>query len=212
MPRSARTIVDGGTYHVLTHGNNGQTVFHDDADYQRYLELLAAYAQRHQLRLFHFILMPDHVHLVLEAPVGTSLSKAMSGLNLAYAWVYRKRHQYRGHLWQGRFKSVLIDQDRELLECGRQIELSAVRGGLVAEPGQYSWSSYRAYADGARIPLLAKHPCYENLGASPRERQEWYRRFVHQARQQPVESPFGLPVSARGRGRPKLEGIARGAI
>ena len=194
---------------MLAHGNNGQTLFHDDADYQRYLELLAGYARRHGLNIFHFILMPKHIHLILEAPIGESLSEAMRGLSLAYGWTYRKRHRYSGHLWQGRFKSLLIDRDRELLGHGRQVEMDAVHAGLVTEPGQYPWSSYQTYAQGTALSFLARHPEYEALGACARERQERYRQLVQRMPQRPqhASSRYGFPVSARGRGRPKLEGI-----
>ena len=180
MPRSARVLIDGGTYHVLTRGNNGQPVFLHEADCERYLQLLASYANQHRLKVYHFVLMPNHVHLVLEVPVGPMLSRAMSGLNLSYSLYFRKRHRYSGHLWQGRFHSLLINRDTCLLTCGRDIELNPVRAGLVQEPGAYPWSSYQAYAQGIEMPCLAPHPLYEGLGATADERQERYRRFIRE--------------------------------
>ena len=220
MPRSARVVMDGGTYHVLTRGNNGQQVFHQEADYQRYLQLLAAYARRHAIKIYHFALMPNHVHLVVEVPIAAELSKAMSGLNVAYAWVYRKRHRHSGHLWQGRFKSLLIDRDSYLLECGRYVELNAVRAGLTKNPAAYAWSSYRVYAEGQDNPLISLNPLYEALGATARDRQERYRQFIHDGiRHEPSEAltryrfiggttasmksfeeQFGVPGIRRGRG------------
>ena len=189
MPRSARLLINGGTYHLLTRGNNNQTIFHEEADHQRYLQLLSFYARDHCLQLYHFVLMPNHVHLVLQAALGEAVSKAMRGLNLAYALYYQKRYIYRGHVWQGRFKSVLIDRDSFLLGCGRYIELNPVRSGLVQHPRDYPWSSYRFYGEGTDHPLIARNPLYELLGASSEERQQRYRQFIHEGmRPQPREA------------------------
>ena len=223
MPRSARMLIDGGTYHVLTRGNNGQTVFHQDADYQRYLQLLSECAKAHQLKLYHFALMPNHVHLVLEAAQGGGLSHAMHGLNLTYALFYQRHYQYRGHLWQDRFKSLLIDRDSYLLECGRYVELNPVRGGLTKDPRDYAWSSYRVYAEGVDNPLIAPNPLYETLGATVQKRQHEYREFIQRGiAQEPslhldryqfiggttasmkvLEELFGVPRIRRRRGRPR---------
>ena len=200
MPRGPRILVDGGTYHVLTRGNNGQPVFHGDADFQRYLQLLATYVKEHDLRLYHFALMPNHVHLVLEVSRGPMLSKAMSGLNLSYMFYYRKRYRYTGHLWQGRFKSLLIDRDSYLLECGRYVELNPVRAGMTRTPGEYLWTSYRTYASGADHSFLAvtQHPLYPTLGQTAIERQARYRQFVVEGLQERLEEPApGTPPLSR---------------
>ena len=223
MPRTARLVMDGGTYHVLTRGNNRQTVFHDAEDFQRYLQLLSSYAQEFQLLVYHFVLMPNHVHLVLEAVHGEMLSKAMLGLNLTYALYYRRRYEYSGHLWQGRFKSLLIDRDSYLLACGRYVELNPVRAQVTEDPGSYFWSSYRTYAAGIPNPLLARHPLYDALGTTPQVRQQRYRAFVLLGMQTPqptnltryhfiagtpdtlktFEKQFGIIAARRTRGRPR---------
>lgn len=188
MPRTGRVVIDGGTYHVLTRGNNGQAVFHHDADHQRYLQLLSTYAKEHELKIFHFALMPNHVHLVLEVARGEALSKAMLGLNLSYALHFSRRYRYTGHVWQGRFKSLAIDRESYLLECGRYVELNPVRAGLVQDPARYPWSSYRVYAEGASIPFLTLNPLYESLGVSVNNRQHHYRQFIRDGMaRQPVE-------------------------
>lgn len=180
MPRSARLVMDGGTYHVLTRGNNGQPIFHEDQDYRRYLDLLRSHVRQHEIKVYHFMLMPNHVHLIMEVPLAETLSKVMSGINLAYSWVYRKRYRYSGHLWQGRFLSLMIDQARGLMGCGRYIELSPVRAGLASHPNNYRWSSYHAYANGVAHPLLAPHPLYRMIGTAPQERQGRYRQFIQE--------------------------------
>src|SRR3989338_10572921 len=178
MPLGPRVLIDGGTYHVLMRGNNGQTIFQHDADHQRYLQILLGYLQRHQIKLYHFVLMPSHVHLVLQIAHGPTLSKIMSGLNLAYSHYYRKRYRYSGHLWQGRFKSLHIDKESYLLEVGRYIELNPVRANLVKDPAAYAWSSFRTYADGASNPMINHNPLYESLGRTTEERRAKYRNFV----------------------------------
>ena len=188
-PRTGRVIVDGGIYHVLVRSNNRQPIFPQDADCRRYLELLAAAAREHGLTVFHYALMPDHVHLILEAGIGRSLSRAMHSLNLAYALHYRKRQAYHGHLWRGRFKMLRLSPGGELPEHGRYVELHPVRSGLVTDPARYHWTSYRAYADGATDPVIAPHAWYQHLGTADAERRERYRQFVLQGLHAPSTGP-----------------------
>ncbi len=195
MPRSARVLVDGGIYHVMSRGNNRQPVFHAEADYERYLQLLASYALRHNLKVYHFALLPAQVHVVLEVPLSEALSRAMRGLNLAYALFYRRRYQYTGHLWEGRYRSLLIGRER-LLAWGRVVELDPVRAGLASGPQAYAWSSYRRYAEGAEHPLLAPHPVYHTLGVTTEDRQEAYRRFMRDGLH---ERALTVPVGRPGR-------------
>jgi putative transposase len=207
MPRTARIIIDGGTYHVLTRGNNGQPVFHGDPDFQRYLQVLSTYAREHHLKVYHFALMPNQVHLVLEVARGASLSKAMLGLNLTYALYYRKRYRYSGHLWQGRFKSLLIDQAHHLLACGRYVETQPVRAGLVKDPGAYPWSSYRTYAIGAESALLCPPVPYAALGMTAAERQHRYRQFVQEGLVSPTPPAPRLLISNQSHASKSLEEV-----
>ncbi|MBI4356226.1 MAG: transposase [Candidatus Omnitrophica bacterium] len=178
MPRQARWLMDGGCYHILTRGNNRMTVFHDDVDLQRYGQLLATYLPENHLRLYHYCLMSNHVHLVVEAGRAAQLTKAMHGLNLSYALAYRKRHGHVGHFWQDRFKSLLISRDNYLLQCGAYVELNPVRAKMVKAPEAYAWSSYRVYGFGAPNPLVTLNPLYEQLGTTSSVRQARYRHFV----------------------------------
>lgn len=199
-PRTGRSIVDGGIYHVLARSNNRQALFPQEADGRRYLDLLAASAREHGLTVFHYALMPDHVHLILEAALGRSLSRAMQSLNLAYALHYRKRHAYHGHLWRGRFKSLPLSPGSDLPEHGRYVELHPVRTGLVTDPARYGWTSYRAYAEGAFDPVIAQHVWYRHLGAADGERRERYRQFVLQGLAAPAANPM-FKFSPPGRPR-----------
>lgn len=208
MPQGARILMDGGTYHVLTRGNNGQVVFHDDADRQRYLQLLSTLFKEYELPLYHYALMPNHVHLVCLLPRAEALAPAMLRLNLTYALFYKARHGYAGHLWQGRFKSLLIDQERYLLACGRYIELNPVRARLVDEPQHYPWSSYRIYAQGLLNSLITPSPLYLGLGRTARERQQYYRDFVRDGMRGAGHAP-GLPGQRQPRTLEEALGLAR---
>ena len=207
MPRTSRVVIDGGIYHVLTRGNNGQTVFHHDGDYQRYLQLLSGYAKTHRLSVHHFVLMPNHVHLVMHVGHAEGLSLAMHGVNMTYAQFYRKRYEHTGHLWQGRFKSLLIAHESYLLACGRYIELNPVRAGMVDDPVKYPWSSYHAYATERDNPLIIKQPLYQAMGRSPAERQQQYRCFVTEGLRanggHAHAEPFTFAYRHRNPGRPR---------
>jgi putative transposase len=109
MPRTARVAPREHVYHVLTRGNNRQDVFKDEEDFKKYLELLLRYKERYQFKLYHYVLMTNHVHLVIEpSEYGGSLSEIMKGINLAYAQHYKRKYNHTGHFWQDRYKSIII--------------------------------------------------------------------------------------------------------
>jgi len=166
-------------FHILSRGNNRQDVFRDEMDYQRYLEILNRYKERYHFKLYHYVLMRNHIHLVLETRgEGGSLAEIMKGINLSYAQYYRRRYDYVGHFWQDRFKSILVSSDEYLLACGSYVELNPVRAGVVKGPGDYRWSSYRAYAYGKRDLLVDEHSIYWGLSKEEGGRRERYREFV----------------------------------
>jgi putative transposase len=179
MPRTARVAPRDYVYHVLTRGNNRQNIFKDEEDYTKYIEILNKYRERYQYKLYHYVLMTNHVHLVMETTAGGELSQIMKGINLSYAQHYKKRYKYTGHFWQDRFKSILISKDEYLLSCGSYVELNPVRAGMVKDPKEYRWSSYRANAYGQHNELLDDHVIYGKLFQDREIRQE-YRKFVHQ--------------------------------
>ena len=181
MPRTGRLLTDGAIYHVLTRGNNGQPVFRQEDDYKQYLELVATHFRAHDVKLFHFSLLPNYAHLLVQPSKGSELSKAMFGINLSYARLFQKRYQYAGHLWQGRFRSIPVCRDSHLLECGRYIELSAVRAGIAEDPAAYPWSSFGIYAGGASHSAVTPNPLHGALGTTHAACQTAYRVFVQAA-------------------------------
>ncbi|GBE06709.1 transposase IS200 like protein [bacterium BMS3Abin10] len=179
MPRTARIAPRECIYHILCRGNNKQAIFGDDGDRQRYLEITGKYKKSLEFYLYHYALMPNHIHLVLEVTQeGGELSEIMKGINLSYALHYKRRYEHTGHFWQDRYKSILISKDDYLLACGSYVELNPIRAGLVEKPGDYRWSSYKVYAYGYRNEIVDQHPIYEDFGNTTEERQEKYREFI----------------------------------
>jgi putative transposase len=179
MPRTARIAPDEYVYHILTRGNNRQNVFKEERDYKRYIETLQRYKEKYKFKLYHYVLMTNHVHLVVETTRGGgNLSDIMKGINLSYAQYYKNRYRHTGHFWQDRYKSIIISKDDYLLACGSYVELNPVRAKVVEDPKEYRWSSYSAYAYGRRDPLVDEHPIYEGLSKDEAERRKKYREFV----------------------------------
>lgn len=142
MPRLARITIDNGCYHVITRGNQKQSVFLDKEDHEKYLTLLSKYKKRYKFKLYCFCLMPNHVHLIIEVQAPVMLNKILHGLDLSYTLYFNYKYNKVGHLWQDRFKSRLIQRDAYLLECINYIETNPIRASLVSQIKEYPWSSY----------------------------------------------------------------------
>ncbi len=141
MPRSARITIENACYHIITRGNQKQTVFKDPTDYQKYLLLLSRYKRKYGFRLYCFCLMPNHVHLIIEVDKTNNLNKIMRGLNLSYTLYFNMRYKKVGHLWQDRFKSKVIEKGAYLLECIKYVENNPMRASLVSSINEYPWNS-----------------------------------------------------------------------
>ena len=184
MPRPARPLVDHGCYHIIARGNNRQWLFTTPAAFRQFLQLITVAKTRYPAQLYHYCLMSNHIHLLLEIAVGTQLPTFMQAVLHGFSRWYRHRQPYVGHVWQGRYKSPLVARESYYLEAGRYIERNPLRAGLVQELRAYPWSSYASYAHGARDPLVDEDPYYARLGRTPSERQAAYRTFIDQ------ESPY----------------------
>jgi REP element-mobilizing transposase RayT len=136
VARKPRVHIAGALYHVIARGNQRQKIFRSDADRRRYLELLNEYRMRYPFRLLAYVLMPNHVHLLLEME-RHPLSKIMQGLQQSYTAYFNRKYKLVGHLFQGRYKDILCDRDAYLLELVRYIHLNPVRSKLVRDPGEY---------------------------------------------------------------------------
>jgi len=175
MPRRARLKIAGVPQHIIQRGNNRAVCFFADDDYRYYLESLAEGAHRYGCALHAYVLMTNHVHLLVTPDTEEGISKTMRHLGSRYVQYINYVYRRSGTLWEGRFKSNLIDSERYLLTCYRYIELNPVRAGIVGHPGDYPWSSYGTHALGRKDELLRDHPLYAALGATTEARQAAYR-------------------------------------
>jgi putative transposase len=178
MPRRARLRAAGIALHVIQRGNNRSACFYDTDDYAYYLEHLDRFARRFRCAIHAYVLMTNHVHLLLTPEEADGASMLMKFLGQHYVQHVNQRYGRTGTLWEGRFKSCLAQSQTYVLACYRYIELNPVRAGMVAHPGLYRWSSYAANADGAALAILKPHSEFLALGASATSRHEAYRALV----------------------------------
>lgn len=178
MPRLTRLFLPDVPLHLIQRGNNRQCCFHDRQDYQVYLKLLFEHAQG--CRIHAYVLMSNHVHLLLSADTAASSAALMKALAQRYAQYFNWRHRRSGSLWDGRYKSCLVQSETYFMLCQRYIELNPVRAGMVNFPAQYCWSSYRCNAEGKVDRLVSPHSIYERLGLSAADRQQAYRALFQE--------------------------------
>jgi putative transposase len=167
----------GALYHVIVRGNQRQAIFRSDADRRRYLDLLKQYRKRYDFHLYAFVLMSNHIHLLLE--VGeTPLAKAMQGLQQSYTLYFNRKYELVGHLFQGRYKDILCDRDAYLLELVRYIHLNPVRSKIVDSPGNYAWSSHRAYVSAGDHENVECDWILKQFSPQPNQARRLFAQFV----------------------------------
>jgi putative transposase len=178
MARQPRLTVPGYPHHVIQRGNNRQPIVLDDADRLHLLGLLEEHAARCKVALHAYVLMDNHFHLLATPETPDGLPQLMQAVGRSYVRYFNNRHGRSGTLWEGRYKSTLIETERYLLACMVYIDLNPVRAGMVAEPAQYPWSSHR-HCIGQRVDkLVTPHAQLWNLGNTPFAREAAYRELV----------------------------------
>jgi len=175
MPRMPRVVVPGLPLHVIQRGNNRQAIFYTDQDYQRFHTDLRTASERFDCAIHAYVYMTNHVHLLVTPGTRQGVSRMMQSVGRRYVRYINDVYTRSGTLWEGRFKSALIDSDRYLLACSRYIEMNPVRARIADLPQDYRWSSYRHNAMGKTDSMLSPHALYQALGNSPAERQKVYR-------------------------------------
>jgi putative transposase len=179
MGRPPRLIADGLVYHALNRGNNRAPVFFEAADYQLFLQALGQTKERYPFRLYAFCLMGNHFHLVLEPQDGQSISRILQSLTVAHTWHYHRALASSGHVWQGRFKSPVIESDEHLLTVMRYVESNPLRAGMVTDLAAYPWSSYLVHGLGKVMDLVDEAPVWATLAKGEPKRHAYWRQWVH---------------------------------
>lgn len=180
MARPLRIEYQGAIYHITSRGNARQSIFEDDEDRETFLELTESVVSRYNWLCHAYCLMGNHYHLLVETPDG-NLSQGMRQLNGTYTQRFNRRHGRVGHVFQGRFKAVLVDRENYLLELCRYVVLNPVRVGVVKSPGKYKWSSYRATAGFAKSPpFLSVDWVLSQFDEIRSPAEDGYKRFVNE--------------------------------
>lgn len=144
----------GILFHVLNRGNEKRVIFRDESDFLKYVNLMHYYKTKLSIKIYHYVIMPNHVHILIETTRPNSLSRFMQCLTSGYARYYRRRYGGIGHVWQGRYRSIPIEAELYYLQCAQYIEMNPVRANLVKNPIDYHWSS----ASKQPMPWLDIHP------------------------------------------------------
>lgn len=175
MPRRPRVALAGVPLHLIQRGHNRDACFFADEDYALYLDHLGELAAKFGCALHAYVLMINHVHLLLTPKAADSASLLMKHLGQRYVQYVNRAYRRSGTLWEGRFRSCLAQEEDYVLACYRYIELNPVRAQMVSHPRHYRWSSYRANAEGKTCEFLTPHAQYRALGRSEAARREAYR-------------------------------------
>ena len=175
MARQPRPDLPGITQHLVQRGNDRQPCFYADVDYSRYLQDLHAACVGYGVALHAYVLMTNHVHLLVTPQASGAIGRMMQCLGRHYVTYVNRTYRRTGTLWEGRYKSCLVDGDRYVLACHRYIELNPVRAAMVAAPDQYPWSSHLANAHGHDDPRLSLHPVLASLASTREVRQRYYQ-------------------------------------
>jgi putative transposase len=177
MARLPRFFVKGQPLHAIQRGNNREDIFGSPEDYVRFGEFLLDGLKRYSCAIHAYVLMTNHVHLLVTPAKQDSLSKLFQSVGRRYVQYFNFTYKRSGTLWEGRYRAAVIDAEQYLLTCMRYIELNPVRANLVDHPGDYPYSSYRANAQGEPDALVTPHRVYRRLGETAAEREAAYRQL-----------------------------------
>ena len=217
MPRIRRGLADGGIYHVLNRGNGRQRVFHKDEDFAAFIDLLGQARARNPVKILGYCLIPNHFHLLLSTEIGAELSRFMQWLMTSHVRRYHRHYRTSGHVWQGRYKSFIVQEDTHLLTVARYIEGNPLRAGLANSAKEWRWSSHRESCGAVERSLTSPLPVplpdnWTGFVDEALTQQELGRLQQSVDRQAPLGGSewqekigrlLGLESTMRPRGRPK---------
>jgi len=210
MPRPHRIVRSGETLHLVQRGNNRTACFACNEDRAWFTRLLHDVSERTGCAIHAYVLMTNHVHLLLTASEARSPSRMMQALGRRYVRYFNDRFERTGTLWEGRFRSSVIDSERYFFQCSRYIETNPVRAGLATRPSDYRWSSYRCNANGAPDVLVTAHPIYRTLGDDDASRRDAYRALF--ASPLDTEAIDDMRVATRRGTAPAVEAQRRAKV
>jgi putative transposase len=188
MVRPIRIEYPGAVYHVICRGNNRQAIFRDDQDRKRYLEKLSLYCQEKSVDLLCYCLLSNHLHLLVGTPDG-NLSKMMQAFQTSYTLYFNKRHGRTGHVFEQRYRAMVVDKDNYLLQVSRYIHLNAVSAKMVERPQDFRWSSYGSYLKGKGLTGLRTESVLGYFSGSRSRQIRQYRDYVEGNRGEKTRNP-----------------------
>jgi putative transposase len=200
MPRKPRFFLPGVPVHIVQRGHSREPVFFEDEDYRAYLYWLDESLKKYKCQLHAYVLMTNHIHLLLTPQSAQNVSLVMQYLGRHYVPYINKTYGTSGSIWEGRFKASLVQEENYLLQCMRYIELNPVTASMVKRPEQYQWSSYNFNGKGKLNPILVMHECYRDLGRIKSERlvvyQELFKAHIELNDQHAIKSSLetGTPL------------------
>jgi putative transposase len=177
MARLRRFFVPGVSAHIIKRGNNRASIFSGAPDYRRFLAELADAAGAHGVAVHGYVLMTNHIHVVATPDIPRAIPAMMKRVGERYSRYFNRRYDRIGTPWCGRYKALLLEDERYWLTCLRYVEQNPVRAKMVVQPDDYEWSSYSAHASGTTGSWLRSHPLLDALGRCDQERAETYRRL-----------------------------------
>lgn len=178
MPRQPRLALPGIALHIVQRGNNRGICFSGDTDYLCYLTYLRKFSQKYRCDVHAYCLMTNHVHILATPWASDSCTSLMRDLGQSYVKYFNRRHNRTGTLWEGRYRSCVVESSSYVLACYRYVELNPLRAGMVRHPSAYAWSSYAVNAGFNFDPLVTAHPEYLAMAANPSRRYIDYRRLL----------------------------------
>ena len=178
MARLPRLTVPGYPHHIVQRGNNRQPIFATNADYEALLAMLDEHARKSAVAIHAYVLMSNHFHVLATPSTATGIPEMMQAVGRRYVRYFNQKQARTGTLWEGRYRSTLIQAERYLLACMVYIDLNPVRAGMVDSAAEYPWSSYSHYAGLRNDRLITPHPIYWDLGNTPFAREGAYRELV----------------------------------
>jgi len=217
VPRIRRGLVDNGVYHVINRGNGRQEIFHKEKDYEAFIHILQEAKERYSVKLYAYCLMPNHYHMAMAPAEGEYLSRCMQWMMTSHVRKYHRHYGGSGHVWQGRYKSFMVQEDSHLQMVMRYIEGNPVRARMTASAKEWKWSSHREVAGGRNGGLIDRAPIdlpeeWTRYVDEPLEDTELVRLRASVNRQSPFGNAtwqmkmsrlLGLESTLRKRGRPR---------